>query len=67
MLKDNNIKMTELARFLNISCSYLTGKCKLLKDFKISELINIKEFLVSRGIINDDYDYCDFLDLVDND
>ena len=66
ILKDNNITMTELARFLNISCGYLTGKCKLLKDFKIKELIEIKEFLVNKGIINEDYDYSDFLDLVEN-
>lgn len=64
ILKDNNITMTELARFLNISCGYLTDKCKLLKDFKIKELIEIKEFLVNKGIINEDYDYSDFLDLV---
>ncbi len=65
ILKDNNIKNVEIEKFLNIWKNALTYKMSLKRDFTINELKLIKIFLVNKGIIGDDYDYADFLDLVD--
>mgnify|MGYP001078394215 CR=1 FL=1 len=67
ILKDNNISNVEIERYLNIYRGYLTDKLSLRRDFTINELKLIKVYLVNKGIINDDYDYADFLDLVEDD
>lgn len=67
ILKDNNITNLEINRYLNIWKCALSEKLSLRKDFTINELKLIKVYLVNKGIINDDYDYADFLDLVEDD
>lgn len=67
ILKDNNITNAEINRYLNIWKSCLTMKLSLKTDFTINELKLIKIYLVNKGIINDDFDYADFLDLIEDD
>ena len=66
IIKENNIKIIDIATLLNISTEFFINKVFLRRgDFTCNDLLNIKNYLVDKGIIGDDYDYCDLLDLVD--
>ena len=67
ILKNNHISNAEIDKYLNTYKGYLKDKLSLRRDFTINDLKLIKIYLVKNGIINDDYDYSDFLDLVEDD
>lgn len=62
ILKDNNISIFEICKILNILSSS-TLYCKLTKkrDFSIDDLNTIKDFLIKKEIINNDFDIGNFL------
>ena len=65
IMKENNVSLKEVAKFMNIKYWVITHASKLEQDFTINQLKDIKIFLVNEGIIDDAYDYTKFLDVVD--
>ena len=65
-MKENHITMNEVAKNTNISSRRLRYFLSFITDITINELKMIKEYLVDLGVINEAYDYCDLLDLVDD-
>lgn len=63
-MKLNKIKRVDVAKEANISVRRFDHFLGLDGDISIEELKSIKIYLVDKGIIKDNYDYADFLDLV---
>lgn len=61
ILKDNNIKIIDISKELNIKLSL---RFCLHSDFSLMELQKIKKYLVSRNIISKNFDIGCFLDEV---
>ena len=61
ILKDNNIKIFDISKELNIR---LSGRFCLHSDFTLEELRKIKKYLVAKNIIAKNFDIGCFLDEV---
>ena len=64
ILNDNNIKRFEIYNLIGCSRIVLESKLSLIVDFKIEELEKIKEYLVLKGVIPDNFDIGCFLDII---
>ena len=65
IIKDNKISKYDIADLLGITKQALQNKLNLTKDFTITELEKIKEFLIDLNILNFKYDIGDFLNEVE--
>lgn len=61
ILKDNNIKIKDISKTLNIPFSQ---RFTLHSDFTLEELLKVKKYLVNLNIITADFDIGSFLDFV---
>lgn len=62
LIKDNNIKCSEVFTMLGVSRVVFERKSGLHADFKIIELEKIKDFFINLGVVSFDYDIGDFLE-----
>ncbi len=62
IIKDNNIKNSEIFTMLGVSRVVFERKSGLHADFKIIELEKIKDYFINLGIISFDYDIGEFLE-----
>ena len=61
----NKISMSYFSESILGERHLLLNKLTGEKDFKIEELEKIKDYFVSQGILNDDFDIGHFLDVIE--